>query len=55
MKPEGIFLASGIIDNRLNDVLEKMQERGLKPIQIIEESGWVLISFPMGIIEIVYR
>lgn len=43
MKPEGEFLASGIIDNRAEDVEVGMREAGLEVIERKEDSGWVLL------------
>ncbi|WP_368293170.1 50S ribosomal protein L11 methyltransferase [Dehalobacter sp. TBBPA1] len=44
MKPEGILLASGIIDTRENNVLEKMNAAGLRCIGRLEDAGWVLLK-----------
>lgn len=43
LKPEGEFLASGIIDNRADDVEAGMREAGLEVIEKRESSGWVLL------------
>jgi ribosomal protein L11 methyltransferase len=48
LKPGGIFLASGIIDSRKEDVLEKLREEGLKTVEVRETSGWVLIVGAMA-------
>lgn len=44
LKPDGIFLCSGIIDDRKEDVLSALAEHHLKPIEIHEAGGWVAIS-----------
>lgn len=43
LKNDGIFLASGIIDTRAEDVMAKMEEAGLKIAGRFEDSGWVLL------------
>ncbi|KJS80390.1 MAG: hypothetical protein JM58_18860 [Peptococcaceae bacterium BICA1-8] len=43
LKPQGIFIASGIIDERKEDVLEVLKEHNFKVIEIKEEAGWVAI------------
>lgn len=43
MKPEGLFIASGIIDTREADVTEKMREFGFHCVDRLEDSGWVLL------------
>lgn len=44
MKPDGVFLASGIIDTREADVLDAMSKAGLRCIGRLEDAGWVLIK-----------
>lgn len=44
MKPDGVFMASGIIDMRADDVIEEMQRVGLDVIKRFDESGWVLLA-----------
>jgi ribosomal protein L11 methyltransferase len=44
MKPNGVFLACGIIEKRADDVLQKIEETGLDTIETREEDGWILIS-----------
>ncbi len=44
LKPEGLFIASGIIDTRLAEIVAKMEETGLRVIGEIKDSGWVLIK-----------
>ncbi len=44
MKQDGIFMASGLIDTRVGEVLARLDERGLAPVHQIENSGWVLIA-----------
>lgn len=43
MKPEGEFMASGIIGHRAADVEAGMREAGLEVIKKKENSGWVLL------------
>lgn len=43
LKPGGLFIASGIIDSRADEVQERMLEAGLKIIDRPVDSGWVLI------------
>ncbi|KUO64025.1 MAG: ribosomal protein L11 methyltransferase [Gracilibacter sp. BRH_c7a] len=43
LKPGGLFIASGIIDSRADEVREKMMEAGLKLIESPQDSGWVLL------------
>ncbi|MBC2721065.1 50S ribosomal protein L11 methyltransferase [Desulfosporosinus sp.] len=39
---DGEFLASGIIDNRADEVETAMKEAGLEIIERVEDSGWIL-------------
>jgi len=43
LKPKGIFIASGIIDERKEDVLTTLNAHNFKVIEIKEEAGWVAI------------
>ncbi|MFZ5946029.1 MAG: 50S ribosomal protein L11 methyltransferase [Bacillota bacterium] len=43
IKKPGIFIASGIIDERKNDVLKVLHEYGFKILEVREDSGWVAI------------
>lgn len=43
MKEDGEFLASGIIEHRIEDVEVGMREAGLEVIEKKENSGWVLL------------
>ncbi|MGI6224641.1 MAG: 50S ribosomal protein L11 methyltransferase [Peptococcales bacterium] len=43
LKENGIFIASGIIDERKTDVIQALEEHGFKIIQVKEEAGWVAI------------
>lgn len=43
LKPGGLFIASGIIDSRADEVHDRMLEAGLKLIDRPQDSGWVLI------------
>ena len=42
--PGGTFIASGIIDERKDEVLAAMKEKGLSVLSIEEERGWVAIT-----------
>ncbi|RNC29901.1 MAG: Ribosomal protein L11 methyltransferase [Candidatus Dichloromethanomonas elyunquensis] len=44
MKPDGLFMASGLIDTRVEKVVEKMNEHGLRCVGKLEDSGWVLLK-----------
>lgn len=43
LKPQGYFIASGIIDDRKQDVLDALEKEGLKLIEIKEEKVWVAL------------
>ena len=43
LKPDGIFMASGIIDTRKDEVVEAVQAAGLAVQQIKEKNGWVCL------------
>lgn len=43
LRPQGVFLASGIIDKRAFDVEEGLLQAGLETVERREESGWVLL------------
>ncbi|SDG19681.1 50S ribosomal protein L11 methyltransferase [Desulfosporosinus hippei] len=42
LKPTGEFLASGIIDKRAEEVEVGLKEAGLKIVDRVEDSGWIL-------------
>jgi len=44
MKKDGLFLASGIIDTRAEEVAGKMEEAGLQCVGRLEDAGWVLLK-----------
>ncbi|NLI92438.1 MAG: 50S ribosomal protein L11 methyltransferase [Peptococcaceae bacterium] len=44
MKEDGLFIASGLIDTRVEEVLEKLNEFGLQCVGKLEDSGWVLVK-----------
>lgn len=48
LKPEGLFIASGIIDARAEEVVEKMEAAGLSCTGRLEDSGWVLLKARQG-------
>lgn len=43
MAPDAVFIASGIIDTRKDEVLAGLREAGLDPIEVHEKRGWVCI------------
>lgn len=43
LKHEGLFISSGIIVERLEDVRQKIESSGFEIIEILKESGWVAI------------
>jgi len=42
LHPDGEFLASGIIENRAEDVEEGLKEAGFEIVERLEDSGWIL-------------
>ncbi|MHB8075440.1 50S ribosomal protein L11 methyltransferase [Desulfosporosinus fructosivorans] len=42
LRADGEFLASGIIENRADDVEEGLKEAGLEIVERLEDSGWIL-------------
>ncbi|MEG2814177.1 MAG: 50S ribosomal protein L11 methyltransferase [Oscillospiraceae bacterium] len=44
MKPDTIFLVSGIIVERADEVIVELEKTGLKIISRLEENGWVAIA-----------
>ncbi len=43
LRPKGVFLASGIIENRAVDVEEGLIQAGFKILERREDSGWILL------------
>jgi len=43
LKPKGLFLASGIISERLDDVISALKGNGLRIIETRELDGWCLV------------
>ena len=43
MAPGAVFIASGIIDTRKEEVLEGLRAAGLDPFEVHEKRGWVCI------------
>ena len=43
MAPGAVFIASGIIDTRKDEVLDGLRANGLNPVEIREKRGWVCI------------
>lgn len=47
--PKGLFITSGIIDTRLDDVVKKLKETNFEIMETYEEKGWVcMVSRYMG-------
>jgi len=44
LKQDGLFIASGLIDTRIEEVLEKVEEAGFACVGKLEEAGWVLLK-----------
>lgn len=44
MKINGMYICSGIIDSRLDDVVASLREEGYKVIQILEDGEWRAIA-----------
>lgn len=49
MKPDSIFLVSGIIDERADEVINALADAELKVISKIEENGWIAIKLKQNI------
>lgn len=43
MKQDSLFVASGIIDTRKDEVIEAIEAQGLKVVQVKEKKGWVCL------------
>ena len=41
--PDARFIASGIIDERKDEVITGLKAAGLEPIEVKEKRGWVCI------------
>lgn len=48
LEPSGIFITSGIIEDRQDEVITKLQEEGFKIIEVIEERLWRCIVATKG-------
>lgn len=44
LKGPKIFISSGIIDTRKDDVLQALQQNGFAIIEVRESAGWVAIA-----------
>ena len=44
LKEGGLYITSGIIDTRKDEVVTKLQSLGLKILKIHEKNGWVCIE-----------
>ncbi|MDO5603490.1 MAG: 50S ribosomal protein L11 methyltransferase [Oscillospiraceae bacterium] len=44
LAPQGIFIASGIIEEREDEVLAALEKAGLSPSQVYHKNGWVCIK-----------
>jgi len=51
LKENGIFIASGIIDERKEDVLKVLKEYNFNIIEVKEEAGWVAIVSSLTVSE----
>ncbi len=47
LKPQGYFIASGIIDTRLPDVLNALKKIGIEPIEIKKDKVWIALVCKM--------
>ena len=43
MADDAVFIASGIIDERKDEVLAGLKAAGLEPVEVKEKRGWVCI------------
>lgn len=48
LKADGLFLASGIIDTRKDEVIAAVQATGLRVAQVKEQNGWVCLLCAHG-------
>lgn len=48
LAPGARFIASGIIDERRDEVLEGLRAAGLRPVQVREKRGWVCVICEKG-------
>ncbi len=48
MKPDGIFMASGIIDTRKDEVVAAIEATGLRVAEVKEDNGWVALICAMS-------
>ena len=48
LKPDGIFITSGIIEDKADTVLSACMAAGLKPIGRTEQNGWCAFVFEKG-------
>ncbi len=44
LAPEGVWIASGIIDTRLDDVKSALAAGGFEPVEILENGGWAALA-----------
>ena len=44
MKPETVILASGIICERADEVVDRFREHGFEIIERVEENGWCALA-----------
>lgn len=47
MEPDGVFLCSGIIDERADEVVEALAKNGLKVFRRFERTGWAALAARM--------
>lgn len=48
LKPQGVFLASGIIEERAQEVIQALEDIGLTLLKRKDSGGWVALSFAMA-------
>lgn len=48
LKPDGVFITSGIIEDKADQVLSACMAAGLKPIGRTEQNGWCAFVFEKG-------
>jgi ribosomal protein L11 methyltransferase len=48
LKPGGVFICSGIIDQNRDLVADKMRSMGFEPVEIRQKEGWVAMAGKMA-------
>ena len=49
LKTEGIFIASGIIKDRINEVKDAIESNGFDILEILEEGEWCSVAAKRGV------